>query len=415
MKYILSSRKEQCKRCLYRMDHPLGLHIDSEGICSGCRVHEEKNEIDWTQRWEDLRKLVEPYRKKTGSHYDCIVPVSGANDSYFIVHVVKNLLGLNPLLVTHNKYFNTNIGIENLANLRTVFDCDLVMQNINPKKVKNITRTTLREFGSIYWTCIAGQTVFPVQTAARFRIPLIIWGAHQGLEQVGMFSHLDDVEMTRRYRSDHDLLGMEADDLLSIFDTLKEDDIWQFRYPEEDALRRDGTRGIYLGNFIRWDPKAQHELMIEKYGYKSASFNRTFETYDHVDCFNYLNLHDTIKLYKHGYSKVTDTLCREIRHGRVSRTDALKIEAEFMRREPNYVDLFCDWLDIEVKGLNFVLGQHINKEIWGEDTRLENISIDNPGLNSQHQTLIPDEINFGLKKPNFINSLNGYTTIGKGV
>ena len=143
MKYILSSRKEQCKRCLYRMDHPLGLHIDSEGICSGCRVHEEKNEIDWTQRWEDLRRLVEPYRKKTGSHYDCIVPVSGANDSYFIVHVVKNLLGLNPLLVTHNKYFNTNIGIENLANLRTVFDCDLVMQNIDPKKVKNITRTTI--------------------------------------------------------------------------------------------------------------------------------------------------------------------------------------------------------------------------------------------------------------------------------
>ena len=99
MKYILSSRKEQCKRCLYRMDHPLGLHIDSEGICSGCRVHEEKNEIDWTQRWEDLRRLVEPYRKKTGSHYDCIVPVSGANDSYFIVHVVKNLLGLRLALL----------------------------------------------------------------------------------------------------------------------------------------------------------------------------------------------------------------------------------------------------------------------------------------------------------------------------
>ena len=25
-----------------------------------------------------------------------------------------------------------------------------------------------------------------------------------------------------------------------------------------------GIRGIYLGNFIRWDPKAQHEKMIKR-------------------------------------------------------------------------------------------------------------------------------------------------------
>ena len=31
-----------CKRCLYNSKHPLGLIIDGEGICSGCRIHEEK-------------------------------------------------------------------------------------------------------------------------------------------------------------------------------------------------------------------------------------------------------------------------------------------------------------------------------------------------------------------------------------
>ena len=46
-----------------------------------------------------------------------------------------------------------------------------------------------------------------------------------------MFSHLHNVEMTRRYRKDHDLMGFEADDLLSIFDNLNEEDIWQYRYP----------------------------------------------------------------------------------------------------------------------------------------------------------------------------------------
>ena len=44
--------------------------------------------------------------------------------------------------------------------------------------------------------------------------------------------------MTRRYRQDHDLQGHEADDLLSVFDTLREEDIWQYRYPEDTQLKK---------------------------------------------------------------------------------------------------------------------------------------------------------------------------------
>ena len=36
-----------CKRCLYPESHPLNLVFDDEGICSGCRVHEEKDRLDW--------------------------------------------------------------------------------------------------------------------------------------------------------------------------------------------------------------------------------------------------------------------------------------------------------------------------------------------------------------------------------
>ena len=32
-----------CKRCLYSTDHPLGLTINNDGICSGCEIHEEKD------------------------------------------------------------------------------------------------------------------------------------------------------------------------------------------------------------------------------------------------------------------------------------------------------------------------------------------------------------------------------------
>ena len=258
-----------CKRCLYNDDHPLGIMFDEEGICSGCKIHEEKNVLDWDYRLSELQSLVQPYRSKMKTNYDCIIPVTGGQDSYYIVHIAKNILKLNPLLVSYNKYFNTSTGIRNLANLRIKFDCDILIKNVNPKSVKKITRHTLRKYGNIYWPILAGHSVFPVQTAVSHRIPLIIWGAHQGIEQVGMFSHLHNVEMSRRYRQDHDLFGVEPGDVLDIFDSITEENVWQYRYPSDTDINEIGVKGIYLGNYIRWDPKAQHEEMIETYDYKN--------------------------------------------------------------------------------------------------------------------------------------------------
>ena len=38
-------------------------------------------------------------------------------------------------------------------------------------------------------------------------------GAHQGVEQVGMFSHEQEVEMSRRYKEDHDLFTNDETNL----------------------------------------------------------------------------------------------------------------------------------------------------------------------------------------------------------
>ena len=83
-----------CKRCLYGTTHPLGLILDKEGICSGCRIHEEKDTLDWDEKWQRLEQLVKPYRSHCKGNYDCIVPVSGGSESYWILHLVKEKLGL---------------------------------------------------------------------------------------------------------------------------------------------------------------------------------------------------------------------------------------------------------------------------------------------------------------------------------
>jgi N-acetyl sugar amidotransferase len=360
-----------CKRCLYPENHPLNIIFDDEGICSGCRIHEEKDILDWTSRGHKLKEILNLYKNQSSNNYDCIIPVSGARDSYFIVHTIKNVYGMNPLLVTYNKQYNTDTGVRNLANLRRNFDCDIMTLTVNPETVKKITRATIRKMGSIYWHCIAGQTVYPVQVAVKFKIPLIIWGAHQGVDQVGMFSHENEVEMTRKYRKEHDLMGFEAEDLISEFDNISEQDIVQYKYPDDKEIERIGVRGIYLNNYIRWDSKTQHEEMIKLYDYETSIQTRTFDTYNDVDCFNYSDVHDYIKYIKHGYGKVSDHVSREIRLGHMTLEHGIDLINHYTPIQPKNLQLFLNWIGMTENGFNYLLDQHRNKKLWQRNENWE--------------------------------------------
>ena len=281
--------------------------------------------------------------------------------------LVRHKFKMNPLLVSYNKHYNTDVGVRNLANLRVTSNCDIITKTVNPSSVKRITRQTLSNLGSVYWHCLAGETVFPVQTAVMQKIPLIIWGAHQGVDQVGMFSHHDMVEMTRKYRKEHDLMGFEAEDLYGEMENLTEDHLSPFYYPEDYYIQRVGTRGIYLNNYIRWDSRKQHERMIELYSYETANVSRTFDKYNDVDSYIFADLHDLIKDLKHGYGKVVDHACRDIRLGHISRSQAINLVSHYGKQKPKFVQLFCNWLGIDDKALNYVLDGIRDPEIWYRD------------------------------------------------
>lgn len=407
-----------CKRCLYPKNHPLNITFNDDGLCSGCIIHEEKDEIDWDEKSENLKKLLNSYKSEAAS-YDCIIPVSGARDSYFIVDLIRNTYGMNPLLVSYNKHYNTEVGIRNLAYLRTHFDCDFLMQMVSPDVIKNITRVTLRDMGSIYWHCIAGQTVFPVQCAVKFKVPLIIWGAHQGIDQVGMFSHHDNVEMTRKYRKEHDLMGFEAEDIVDSIMGVTEKDVQPFIYPNDIDIEKVGVRGIYLNNYVRWDSKQQHEIMIDRFDYESSGQIRTFDTYNDVDCFHYSDLHDYIKYIKHGYGKVTDHASREIRLKRMTREEGVALVNKYSNIEPKTLDIFLDWIGMKKSGFDYMINKHRNLNLWtfennewhlkdDVNNHLKDDGVDKLRLN------IESSCEFRLTKPKAKNTYGKYQLIGRG-
>jgi N-acetyl sugar amidotransferase len=353
---------QYCKKCLYPENHPLNITFDSEGICSGCRVHEEKDTLDWDEREKKLVKLLNRYKGKS-LNYDCIIPITGGKDSYFIVDLIINKYGLKPLLVSYNKQYNTLTGIRNIQYLKSIFGADCIESTIDPNFAKLLVKHTLSKIGSIYWHNHLGSTTFPVQIATRFKVPLIIWGVHQGIDQVGMYSHTDEVEMTRKYRKEHDLMGYEAEDMISEKDGITEQKMKKFFYPTDKEIQNVGVRGIYLGNYIRWDSKVQHENMIKKYSYETLSQTRTFNNYDNVDCHLYSDIHDYIKLNKFGYGKVTDHVSREIRLGKITRDEGLKLVLKYKNIKPRYLDDFLKWANLSESFFNNCILLHTNKKL----------------------------------------------------
>ena len=348
--------RHRCKNCLYWSDHPLGITFNSDGVCSGCQIHQEKNQIDWISRKNEIKTIFAEQRNH--SIYDCVIPVTGGQDSFFTVHYAVHELGLNPLLVNFNRTFNSKEGLRNLALLRNSFDCDFRQFTINPRITKAAISTTLTNLGTINWLWIAGQTALPVRIAIDLKIPFVLWGAHQGIEQVGMYSHLENIEMTARYRRQHDLLGVDEFKIFEFNPNFNQDDIASLRYPSDSELLSSGVRGIYLGNYVRWNPTAQHLEMNEKYGYGGRWSNRAFSNFDNPDCPVYFGIQDVLKQLKFGYSKATDQLTREIRHGKISRAAAIRVEAKLLKRKPEGILEFCEWMGISVSAVNTTLLRH---------------------------------------------------------
>jgi nucleosome binding factor SPN SPT16 subunit len=123
-----------------------------------------------------------------------------------------------------------------------------------------------------------------------------------------------------------------------------------------------------------------------------------------------MDIHDHIKLIKHGFSKVTDHACREIRHGRLTRDVALKLVRHYQDQPMKYINLFLSWLGMDEIGLNFVLSQH--KTDITNNSKIHYHSEFN--LNVDYDTLIYSKNNYKVNDTISMGFEDRYVVVGKG-
>ena len=150
------------------------LFFDEHDICEPCRMHEEfDNTINWEEREEELKKLLEKHRSTDGS-YDCIVPGSGGKDSVFQSVTLKEKYGMNPLTVTWAPHMYTDVGRRNFESWINNGGCDNFLFTPAGETQRKLARLAYINMLHPFQPFIFGQRNFVIHMAKKLGIKLIM-------------------------------------------------------------------------------------------------------------------------------------------------------------------------------------------------------------------------------------------------
>ncbi|MDB3902237.1 N-acetyl sugar amidotransferase [bacterium] len=360
-----------CKNCVMPATKP-DLKINQEGVCNACESFQDRKEIDWHERRQELDDVLGRYRNKTGENWDCIIPVSGGKDSTF--QVIKMLeFGMNPLCVTATTCDLTEVGKENIENIKKL-GVDYVEMSPNPLVRAKLNKIGLEEVGDISWPEHVGIFTIPVRAAVQFRIPLIIWGENSQNEYGGPAAASDNNTLDRRWLEEFGgLLGLRVDDLIGQ-DGLSRKDLIPYFYPDDAELSNAGVTGLFLGHYIPWDGLS-NALVATAYGFKVSDSITLGSMVNYENLDNYQTaIHEYFKYLKFGFGRTSDHASLHIRRNRITRETGMEIVKRLDGKFPR--EYLGKSLEDTLKPLNMtveeftkICDQFTNKKIFQKDSQ----------------------------------------------
>jgi len=337
----LMSEVQYCIRCCMPATSE-GTIFDEIGMCRACNSSEQKMHINWSDRSNKLKIILEEFKNNAGDNYDCLVPISGGKDSAFQLHVLVKVLGMKPLAVTFSHNWFTEVGNYNLWNILEKLNVDHLMFTPNRGLISKIARQSLYNIGDSCWHCHAGIGAFPLQAAIKFKIPLIIWG--ESIAEAGnKISYMDNGGNPIPFDEEHYLkVSSKVRPEEMVNDELSMKDLYPFKLPSREEVKAAKIYGIHLGDFMFWDGERQTEFIKKEYDWKEDDVEGTYKRYKSVEC-KMPGVHDYSKFVKRGFGRTTDHVSQDVRNGLMTREEAFKLIREIEPKRPEVLD---DYLKI---------------------------------------------------------------------
>lgn len=349
-----------CRRCILPDTRP-NLRLGEDGICNACKTHESRPTIDYAARKILFQEVVKHARSRS-TGYDCVIPVSGGKDSTWQVVTCLDY-GLNPLAVTWKTPARTVIGAQNLANLVSL-GVDHIDYQVNPKVERKFMLEALERFGSTAIPMHLALFSIPLTIAARFSIPLVIWGENSAFEYGSLDEARTGFKMDREWLRTFGVThGTTAEDWVSPSLTRRE--LTPYFAPTEEELSSKGVSAIFLGYYFAWDPEMSLAV-ASKHGFRPLDAPPRTGYYPYADIDDdFISIHHWLKWYKFGFTRLFDNLSLEIRNGRMSRTEAVEIVRERGDQTPREdIALFCAFVGISTARFYEICERFRNLNIW---------------------------------------------------
>jgi hypothetical protein len=215
--------------------------------------------------------------------------------------------------------------------------------------------------GDPFQPFIYGQTNFPLQTAVRYQIPLIMYGENGEVEYGGSTETLRnpiyDVEYQKRiyleggYQKVIDDSGLDPEKLLF------------FKYPEGQSSQIELIHWSYFEN---WDPYRNYLVAKEHFGLKESEDTNsgTFTNFSQNDQKLYA-LHTYMMYLKFGFGRANQDACIEVRRGAMDRNQAVNLVRLYDGQYPEeFINEYLEYYQISKSMFDEVLDTYANKDLF---------------------------------------------------
>jgi N-acetyl sugar amidotransferase len=298
-----------------------------------------------------------------GDGYDCAIAVSGGKDSHFQVHLMKEVLHMNPILFTVEDNFPmTEAGKHNLQNISEEFGCSIISMKPDIKAQKKLMRYMFEQYGKPTWYVDRLIYTYPLYMAAKFNTPLLVYGENVSYEYGG--ADRKETYSAKEQLNNGVASGVDEEELIANAGVTAKD-LYLTRAPEQSIL--DSLDPIYISYFVPWN-SVKNAVFAKTRGFHDLTheWRRTLciEDFDQVDSRAYL-VHPWLKYPKFGHTSATDYASRFVRYGLIDRETAVQLVKEHdSKLDPLCVRDFCEFCGYSESEFWAIVDKFYNKDLF---------------------------------------------------
>ena len=347
-------------------DHKETIQFSDDQICEACKFQSMKEKIDWTAREQQLLRLCDKYRKKSG--YDVVIPGSGGKDSAFTAHILKYKYGMNPLTVTWAPHLYTNIGWENFINWIHVGGFDNILFTPNGDLHRYLTREAFINLLHPFQPFIVGQRMIGAVFAKKYGIDLVMYGENQAEYGNSIDENNTPLMQKKFYKNvsptEINLGGKSINTLISESKFSFKD--FEPYLPISESEESQFIDVHYLGYYLKWDPQECFYYAVENTGFKTnpdrteGSYSKYSSLDDKIDPFHYYTTY-----IKFGLGRASYDAAQEIRNGKISREEGVSLVKQFDNEFPaKYFADFLNYIDLDQGSFETVIDRFRSPHLW---------------------------------------------------